>query len=127
MWVLIALDSSQRSFNPSEIIVQVIKLRYYSIKPVGVCTLEKHECVEKSFNAKNTDQLYVLLLIMEDMMNRLFSHISSDESIIWINEIMNIPQTNNQRKMKNKKAVIQLNLRQPYAQHVKETLKLPEV
>ena len=73
------------------------------------------------------DQLYVLLLIMEDMMNRLFSHISSDESIIWINEIMNIPQTNNQRKMKNKKAVIQLNMRQPYAQHMKETLKLPEV
>ena len=61
------------------------------------------------------------------MMNRLFSHISSDESIIWINEIMNIPQTNNQRKMKNKKAVIQLNMRQPYAQHVKETLQLPEV
>ena len=118
MWVLVALDSSQWSFNPSEIIVQVIKLRYYSIKLVGVCTLEKHECVEKSFNAKNTDQLYVLLLIMEDMMNRLFSHISSDDSIIWINEIINIPQTNNQRKMKNKKAVIQLNMRQP---------ELPEV
>ena len=55
---------------------------------------------------------------MEDMMNRLFSHISSDDSIIWINEIINIPQTNNQRKMKNKKAVIQLNMRQP---------ELPEV
>ena len=37
---------------------------------------------------------------------------------------MHIPQTNNQRKVKNKKSTIQLNMRQLYAQH--ETLKLPE-
>ena len=40
---------------------------------------------------------------------------------------MNIPQTNNQRKVKKKKATIQLSMKQLYAQNVKETLKLPEV
>ena len=32
------------------------------------------------------------------------------------NEMMNIPQTNNQRKVKNKKETIQLNMRQLYKQ-----------
>ena len=31
------------------------------------------------------------------------------------------------KKNEEQEAVIQLNMRQPYAQHVKETLKLPEV
>ena len=44
--------------------------------------------------------------------------------VFWINEIMNILQTNNQRKVKNKKAAVQLNMRQLYAQYVKETLNL---
>ena len=60
------------------------------------------------------------------MMNRLFSHISSDESILdqWNNE-----HSANQRPKKGEeqKTGIQLNTRQPYAQHVKEILKLPEV
>ena len=45
----------------------------------------------------------------------------------WINEIMNGPQTNNQRQMTVNKARIQLNITQPCAQHVKETLKRREV
>lgn len=40
---------------------------------------------------------------------------------------MNSPQTNNQKKMKFKETKIRLNMRQPYAQHVEETLILFEV
>ena len=36
-----------------------------------------------------------------------------------LTKITNIRETNNQRTVKNKKAWIQLNMRQPYAQHVK--------
>ena len=47
--------------------------------------------------------------------------------IHWINETMISPQTSNQTKVKIKERKIQLNIRYPYAQHVKETLKLPEI
>ena len=43
------------------------------------------------------------------------------------NEMMNIPETNNQRKVQNKKETIQLNMRQLYVQQVKATLKFPEI
>ena len=59
-------------------------------------------------------------------MNRLFSHISSDESTL--DQRNNEHSANQQpKKGEEQKAKIQLNTRQPYAQPVKETLKLPEV
>ena len=63
---------------------------------------------------------------MENMMNRLFSHISSDESTL--DQRNNEHSANQQpKKDEEQKAKIQLNTRQPYVQPVKETLKLPEV
>ena len=63
---------------------------------------------------------------MENMINRLFSHISSDESIL--DQRNNEHSANQQpKKGEEQKTRIQLNMRKPYAQHVKETLKLPEV
>ena len=40
---------------------------------------------------------------------------------------MNSPQTNNQKKVKIEETKIRLNMRQPYVQHVEETLILFEV
>ena len=58
-------------------------------------------------------------------MNRLFSHISSDESIL--DQRNNEHSTNQQpKKGEEQKTKVQLNMRKTYAQHVKETLELPE-
>ena len=58
-------------------------------------------------------------------MNRLFSHISSDESIL--DQRNNEHSTNQQpKKGEEQKTKIRLNMRQTYVQHVKETLELPE-
>ena len=63
---------------------------------------------------------------MENMINRLFSHISSDESIL--DQRNNEHSANQQpKKGEEQKTRIQLNMGKSYAQHVKETLKLPEV
>lgn len=55
------------------------------------------------------------------------NHTSVLIKVLWVNKAMNNPQTDNQRKAKIKKARIQLNKRQPYARHEKETFKVPEV
>ena len=72
---------------------------------------------------KNTSQLHVLILNMENMMNRLFSHISSDEHTLHQKKKMNSPQINDQTKAKITETNIQLNMRQPYVQHVKRNFK----
>ena len=61
------------------------------------------------------------------MMNRLFSHSSFDESTL--DQRNNEHSANHQTKNgeDKKKARIQLNMRQPYAQHVKETLNFRAV
>ena len=56
------------------------------------------------------------------MMNRLFSYISSDEHTLHQKK-MNSPQINDQTKAKITETNIQLNMRQPYVQHVKRNFK----
>ena len=60
---------------------------------------------------------------MKNMMNRLFCHISSDKNML---DQQDNEQSTHQQPNKGEDSNIQLNMRQPYTQHVKETSKLPE-
>ena len=62
-------------------------------------------------------------VIVENMTNRLFLHISFDESTL--DQRNNQRSTNQQaKKGEDKKARIQLNMRQPYSEHVKNTINI---